>query len=74
MVSVAPATVLAFGGTTGSVIAGALTGALAGPPLAAAISGRLPADTHPFVGNVISMSVSTAVTVPLLHFIPGIAS
>lgn len=74
MVSVAPASLLAFGGTTGSVIAGALTGALVGPPLAAAISSRLPADIHPFVGNVISMRVSTAMTMPLLHLVPGIAS
>ncbi|TDD01111.1 hypothetical protein E1292_26745 [Nonomuraea deserti] len=74
VVSVAPAVVLAFGGTLQSVIAGALAGALVGPPLAAAISRRLPVDCHPFVGNVASMSVSTALFVPLLHLVPGIAS
>lgn len=74
VVSVAPATVLAFGGTPQSVIVGALIGALVGPPLAAAISRRLPADFHPFVGNVASMSVSTALIVPLLNLVPGIAS
>ncbi|MGP3930220.1 hypothetical protein [Nonomuraea sp. KM88] len=74
VVSVAPAVVLTFGGTPQSVIAGALAGALAGPPLAAAISRRLPVGFHPFVGNVASMSICTALLVPLLHFIPGIAS
>ncbi|MEV7008632.1 hypothetical protein [Streptosporangium sp. NPDC051022] len=74
VVSVAPATVLAFGGTLQSVIAGALAGALVGPPLAAAISRRLPVGFHPFVGNVISMSVSTALIVPLLNLVPEIAS
>ena len=74
VVSVAPATVLAFGGTPQAVIAGALAGALVGPPLAAAISRRLPVKFHPFIGNVASMSVSTALIVPLLDLVPGIAS
>ncbi|MEV4002303.1 hypothetical protein [Actinomadura sp. NPDC049753] len=74
VVSVAPATVLAFGGTPQSVIAGALIGALVGPPLAAAISRRLPTGFHPFIGNVASMSVSTALIVPLLDLVPGITS
>jgi hypothetical protein len=74
VVSVAPASVLACGGSTASVLVGALAGALIAPPLAAAISRRLPAHIHPFVGNVASMSISTATTVPLLHYLPGVSS
>jgi MFS transporter, ENTS family, enterobactin (siderophore) exporter len=74
VVSVAPATVLAYGGTIQSVAAGALAGALIAPPVAAAISGRLPGGFHPFIGNVASMSLCTALIVPLLELLPGIAS
>lgn len=74
VVSVAPATVLAYGGTLTSVAAGALVGALTAPPVAAAISARLPGGFHPFIGNVASMSLCTAVTVPLLGLLPGVTS
>ncbi|MGY4769596.1 hypothetical protein ACXC9Q_21980 [Kribbella sp. CWNU-51] len=74
VVSVAPATVLAFGATVPAVLLGALVGALIAPPVAAAISRRLPASFHPFIGNVASMSVCTAVIVPVLGLIPGVAS
>jgi hypothetical protein len=53
---------------------GALAGALVAPPLAATISRCLPADFHPFVGNVASMSFSTVLIVPLLELVPGIVS
>jgi hypothetical protein len=71
IVSVAPATVLAFGGTVQSIVAGALLGALAGPPVAAALSRRLPVWIHPFVGNVMSMTICTAVIVSVLRLVPG---
>lgn len=74
VVSVAPATVLAFGGTIQSVVAGALMGALVAPPVAAAISRRLPPAFHPFIGNATSMSICTALIVPLLDYVPGVAS
>jgi hypothetical protein len=74
VVSVAPATVLALGGTAQSVVVGALVGALVAPPVAAAISSRLPGHFHPFIGNVLSMSICTAVVVPVLDLLPGIAS
>jgi hypothetical protein len=74
VVSVAPAAVLAFGGTAVSVVAGALAGALIAPPLAAGIGRRLPVHIHPFVGNVAAMSISTATIVPLLAYLPGISS
>ena len=74
VVSVAPATVLALGGTIQSVLAGALAGALVAPPVAAAISRRLPASFHPFIGNVASMSICPAVIVPALGLVPGVAS
>jgi uncharacterized membrane protein YfcA len=47
VVSIAPATVLTFGGSLQSIVAGAVLGALIGPPLAAAVARRLPADFQP---------------------------
>lgn len=71
VVSVAPACVLAYGGTAASVAAGAVLGAVLSPPLAAAISARLPADFHPFIGNVAAMAVATSVIIPPLQLLPG---
>jgi hypothetical protein len=72
VVSIAPATVLAFGGTIQSIIAGAALGALLGPPFAAAVARRLPADFHPFIGNVVSMALATTVIVTALSVAPGL--
>ncbi|MHC9296326.1 hypothetical protein ACRCUN_27995 [Mycobacterium sp. LTG2003] len=72
VVSVAPACVLAYGGTAVSVIAGAVLGALLSPPLAAAISARLPEHFHPFIGNVAAMAIATSVIIPPLQLLPGI--
>jgi MFS transporter, ENTS family, enterobactin (siderophore) exporter len=66
VVSVAPAAVLALNGSGLSIVGGALLGAIVAPPLAAAIAGRLPEDFHPFIGNVASMTISTALIVPSL--------
>ncbi|GAA1553517.1 hypothetical protein GCM10009789_03760 [Kribbella sancticallisti] len=74
VVSVAPATVLAFGGTFQSIVVGALAGALIAPPVAAAISARMPKTFHPFIGNVASMSICTALIVPPLRLLPGFTS
>lgn len=71
VVSVAPAAVLAYGGTATAIVGGALLGALLGPPLAAALSRRLPKDFHPYVGNVLSMAFSTLLIVPALGLLPG---
>lgn len=71
VVSIAPATVLAFGGTVQAIIAGAVLGALIAPPLAAAVARRLPSDFHPFIGNVVSMAASTATIVTALSVTPG---
>lgn len=71
VVSIAPATVLAFGGSVQAIVAGAVLGALVGPPFAAAVARRLPPDFHPFIGNVVSMAVSTATIVTVLSVIPG---
>ncbi len=64
VVSVAPACVLAYGGTAASIIAGAVLGAVISPPLAAAISSRLPTDFHPFIGNVAAMAIATSADSP----------
>lgn len=71
VVSIAPATVLAFGGTPASIIGGAVLGALIGPPLAAAIARRLTGDFHPFIGNVVSMACATPLVVAALSVLPG---
>jgi MFS transporter, ENTS family, enterobactin (siderophore) exporter len=71
VVSVAPACVLAYGGTAASIVAGAVLGAVASPPLAAAISSRLPTDFHPFIGNVAAMAIATTLIVPPLQLLPG---
>ena len=71
VVSIAPATVLAFGGTVHAVVAGSVLGALTGPPLAAAVARRLPPDFHPFIGNVVSMAAATATIVTGLSVMPG---
>ncbi|KMS84064.1 membrane protein, partial [Streptomyces regensis] len=71
VVSVAPATVLTYGAGVHTVVAGAVVGALIGPPVAAWISERLPSDFHPFIGNVVSMAVGTLVAVPVLGLLPG---
>ncbi|QIZ38833.1 hypothetical protein FDZ84_35485 [Saccharopolyspora sp. ASAGF58] len=74
VVSVAPATVLTYGPTVQAIVVGAALGAIAGPPLAAQISKRLPSDFHPFIGNVLSMTVCTLITIPLLSVLPGFTS
>ena len=71
MVSIAPATVLAFGGTLQSIVAGATLGAILGPPLAAAVARRLPPDFHPFIGNVVSMACASTIVVTALSVQPG---
>lgn len=66
LVSVAPATVLAYDGTWVSIVAGALLGAVLGSPIARNISGWLPKDFHPFIGNTMSMAISTIIVIPIV--------
>lgn len=70
LVSVAPAAVLAYDGSWWSIIGGALLGAVLAPPIARAISARLPDGFHPVIGNTASMAISTAVTLPILGLLP----
>ncbi len=71
LVSVAPATVLAFGGTVQSILAGAILGAIAGPPVAQFIINRLPGHWHLFIGNTFSMAICTLIIVSVLRLLPG---
>ncbi|MZD10188.1 hypothetical protein GTW43_34680 [Streptomyces sp. SID5785] len=71
-VSLVPAAVLTYHGALVPTVVAALAGALVAPPTAAAISGRLPAGFHPFVGNVAAMSICTALIVPSLTVLPGV--
>jgi hypothetical protein len=71
VVSVAPAVVLTFGGTMQSILAGAVLGAVAGPPVAQFVIDRLPNHWHLYVGNTFSMALCTLVIVPALTLMPG---
>lgn len=66
LVSVVPAAVLTHGGSWMVVGSSALLGALVTPPLACAIAGRLAPHFHPYIGNVLSMALSTLLIVPLV--------
>lgn len=69
LVSVVPATVLTYGGSWTVIGSSALLGALIAPPLACAIAGRMPAHFHPYIGNVISMALSTLLVVPFVGWL-----
>jgi len=71
IVSVVPAAVLIHGGGTLVVIASALLGALIAPPLAVALSRRVPGHMHPYIGNVLSMALSTLLIVPAIGWLTG---
>lgn len=65
LVSVVPAAVLTHGGSSMVIASSALLGALIAPPLACAIAGRLAPHFHPYIGNVLSMALSTLIIVPV---------
>ncbi|WP_339540842.1 hypothetical protein [Pseudomonas sp. RA_5y_Pfl1_P24] len=69
LVSVVPAAVLTHGGSWMVMGSSALLGALIAPPLACAIAGRLPAHFHPYIGNVLSMALSTLIIVPVVGWL-----
>ncbi|GAA0345830.1 hypothetical protein NE235_28970 [Actinoallomurus spadix] len=71
VVSVAPATVLAFGGTLPAIISGAVLGALVAPPLGAALARRLPPHLPPMVAYTATMALCTATIIPLLDLLAG---
>ncbi|UWF48406.1 threonine/serine exporter family protein [Pseudomonas sp. N3-W] len=66
LVSVVPAAILTYGGSWQVIGSSALLGALIAPPLARAIAQKLPAWMHAYIGNVISMAISTLVIIPLI--------
>ena len=66
LVSVVPAAVLTYGGSWQVIVTSALLGALIAPPLACGIAQRLPNYMHPYIGNVLSMAISTLLIVPLI--------
>ena len=73
LVSVAPATVLAYDGSWISIVAGATLGAIVAPPVARSISARLPQDFHPFIGNTLSMAISTAAVLPVVGLLDSLS-
>ncbi len=66
LVSVVPAAVLTYGGSWQVIISSALLGALIAPPLACAIAQRVPAYMHAYIGNVLSMAISTLLIIPII--------
>lgn len=68
LVSVVPAAVLTYGGSATVMLASAVLGALVAPPLANAIARRMPQYMHPYIGNVLSMAISTLLIVPVIGF------
>lgn len=71
LVSVVPAAILTYGGSWSVIVMSALLGALIAPPLACAIAKRLPPDMHGFIGNVLSMAISTLLIIPFIGFLIG---
>lgn len=71
IVSIVPAAVLTLGGSWQVIVTSAVLGALIAPPLAVAISRRLPSYMHGYIGNVLSMATSTLGIVPLVGFLAG---
>lgn len=74
IVSVVPATVMTHGGNALVVTLSATLGALIAPPLASVAARRLPDWVHPYVANVVSMALSTALIVPLMGLLIAQAS
>lgn len=72
IVSIVPAAVLTLGGSAFVIVLSASLGALIAPPVAVAISARLPAYMHGYLGNVVSMALCTLVIVPLISLLQGI--
>ncbi|MNR63383.1 hypothetical protein D3C85_1856800 [compost metagenome] len=62
---------LTFGGNWQVVGLSAVLGALVAPPLAASISQRLPSHMHGFIGNVLSMAISTLLVLPFISLVAG---
>lgn len=67
--SVAPVSVLVFDGSLISIILGAFIGACVAPPLAAFISKKLPKYQHPYIGNVISMAITSLLAMGTIHLV-----
>ena len=69
LVSVVPAALLTYGGSWQVIVMSALLGALIAPPLACEISRRLPGYMHGYIGNVLSMAISTLLIIPFVGFL-----
>lgn len=66
VVSVVPAAILVHGASLPVIVLAAVLGGLIAPPLAEAISARLPSHMHGYIGNVSSMALSTLLILPLI--------
>ena len=69
LVSVVPAAILTYGADWQVIISSAVLGALIAPPLACALAQRLPGFMHGFIGNVLSMALSTLLILPIVAWL-----
>jgi hypothetical protein len=69
LVSVVPAAILTYGADWQVIISSAVLGALIAPPLACALAQRLPGFMHGFIGNVLSMALSTLLILPIVGWL-----
>ncbi|MNE41201.1 hypothetical protein D3C80_1352600 [compost metagenome] len=67
-----PAAVLMLGGSWQVIVLSATLGALMAPPLAHAISQRLPSHMHGYIGNVLSMAICTLAIIPFVRLVTGV--
>ncbi|MFK8328995.1 hypothetical protein M2D63_003090 [Pseudomonas sp. BJa5] len=72
IVSVVPAAVLTLGGSWQVIVLSAALGALTAPPLAHAISRRLPDYVHGYIANVLSMAICTLAILPFVRLVTGV--
>lgn len=72
LVSVVPAAILTYGGDWQVIMSSALLGALIAPPLACALAQRLPGYLHGFIGNVLSMAISTLLILPIVGWLASL--
>ncbi|WP_434772374.1 hypothetical protein [Pseudomonas entomophila] len=71
IVSIVPVALLTYGGQLNVILLSALLGAAVLPPLAIAITLRLPDDMHVHVGCTLAMALGTLVLNPLIGLLIG---
>ncbi|MFK3944203.1 hypothetical protein ACI2KC_21400 [Pseudomonas monteilii] len=71
IVSIVPVALMTYGGQLSVILWSALLGATILPPLAIAITLRLPDDLHVHIGCALAMALGTLVLNPLIGLLIG---